>query len=224
MSISYAEQPMNGTDQSGVAVRAVVFDFDGVLRHWDHVETFAIEERFGLPRGSIHTYAFDAGLNQSVITGQISDDEWRDTVANRLAQHHGDDMRDAALEWRARIGVLDPTMVDLVRTIRSQITVALLTNATSRLTSDLVRHGLVDDFDYVFNSSEIGLSKPDQQIFDFVAATLGLRNDEWLFIDDTEENVVKASSLGIRSHLYSNQVELESWLKSHSNLSLARRS
>jgi len=214
---------VNATDQRDVAVRAVVFDFDGVLRHWDHGETFAIEDRFGLPRGSIHTVAFDAGLNHRVITGQISDDEWRDTVANRLSHHHGDEMRDAALEWRARIGVLDPSMVELVRTIRSQLTVGLLTNATSRLMSDLVQHGLVDDFDYIFNSSEIGLSKPDQQIFDFVAATLGLRYDEWLFIDDTEENVVTASTLGIRSHLYSNQVELESWLKSHSNLLLERR-
>jgi putative hydrolase of the HAD superfamily len=90
--------------------------------------------------------------------------------------------------------------------------------------SDLVVHGLVDDFDYIFNSSEIGVAKPDQRIFDFVATTLGLRYDEWLFIDDTEENVVKASSLGIRSHLYSNQVELEAWLRSQTDLSLSRGS
>jgi putative hydrolase of the HAD superfamily len=215
---------MSGIEESDVAVRAVVFDFDGVLRLWDHDETFAIEERFDLPRGSIHTHAFADNLNLQVMTGAKSDDEWRDVVAQKVVEQHGEQARRAVIEWRERIGVLDPSMVDLVRTIRPQIMVALLTNATSRLVSDLVLHGLAEDFDYIFNSSEIGLAKPDQRIFDFVATTLGLRYDEWLFIDDTEQNVVTASSLGIRSHLYSNQVELESWLKDHTDLSLSRRS
>jgi putative hydrolase of the HAD superfamily len=207
-----------------VAVRAIVFDFDGVLRLWDHDETFAIEERFNLPKGSIHTHAFADYLNLQVVTGVTSDDEWRDAVAQKVVDHHGEHAREAVLEWRQRIGVLDASMVELLRTIKPQLTVALLTNATSRLMSDLVVHGLVDDFDYIFNSSEIGVAKPDQRIFDFVASTLGLRFDEWLFIDDTEENVVTAASLGIRSHLYSNQVELESWLKSHTNITLTRLS
>lgn len=215
---------MSGTQQSDVAVRAVVFDFDGVLRLWDHDETFAIEERFNLPRGSINTHAIEDYLNLQVVTGVTSDDEWRDAVAQKIVEQHGEEARRAVLEWRERIGVLDPSMVELLRTIKSQLTVALLTNATSRLMSDLVVHGLVDDFDYIFNSSEIGVAKPDQRIFDFVATTLGLRYDEWLFIDDTEENVVKASSLGIRSHLYSNQVELEAWLRSQTDLSLSRGS
>ncbi len=215
---------MNGTEQRDVAVRAVVFDFDGVLRLWDHDETFAIEERFGLPRGSIYTHAFEDYLNLQVVTGVTSDDEWRDAVARKVVEEHGEDARAAIVEWRERIGVLDASMVELARIIRSQLTVALLTNATSRLMSDLIVHGLVDDFDYIFNSSEIGLAKPDEEIFNFVATTLGLRYDEWLFIDDTEENIVKATSLGIPSHLYSNQVELESWLKHHTDISLARHS
>ena len=204
-------------------IKAVVFDFDDVIRRWDSDETYAIERRHGLARGCIFEKLSDPRLISQVTTGAISDEEWRDTVAAQLASQYGDRARDAVREWGLRIGDLDTDVIDVVRTLRSRFTIALLSNATSRLRSDLAAHGIADDFDYIFSSSEIGVAKPDPEVFAFVGRTLGVTPSEWLFIDDIAGNVSAADELGIRSHLYTNLPDLVEWLEELTGVTLDPR-
>jgi putative hydrolase of the HAD superfamily len=193
-------------------IKAVVFDFDDVIRKWNSEETFAIEERFGLPRGCIFEKLSDPTLIQQVTTGLISDEQWRDVVAEQLVNLHGESAQEAVREWSLRIGELDSGVVELLRALRRRFTVALLSNATSRLRADLVAHGIADDFDHIFSSSEIGIGKPDAEVFAYVGRTLELVPEEWLFIDDIAANVEAANGLGVRAHLYTNLPDLISWL------------
>jgi putative hydrolase of the HAD superfamily len=193
-------------------IRAVVFDFDDVIRKWNSEETFAIEEHYGLARGCIFEKLSDPTLIHQVTTGVISDEQWCDRVAEQLVDLYGEGARQAVNEWSRRIGDLDTGMVDLLRTLRRHFTVALLSNATSRLRADLAAHGIADDFDHIFSSSEIGIGKPDAAVFAYVGRTLELAPDEWLFIDDLASNVAAANVLGVRSHLYTNLADLLAWL------------
>jgi putative hydrolase of the HAD superfamily len=193
-------------------IKAVVFDFDNVIRTWNRDETIAIEQRHGLPRGSIYEQLSDPTLIRSVTTGVLSDEEWRDAIAHTLAAQHGDAAYDAVRAWSLRIGDLDRGVLGLLRTLRSHFVVALLSNATTRLRSDLAAHDIADDFDCIFSTAEIGIAKPDPQVFAFVGQTLNVDPDEWLFVDDTAENVAAAMGLGVRSHVYSNLAELIEWL------------
>lgn len=193
-------------------IKAVVFDFDDVIRTWNSEETFAIEARYGLPRGCIFEKLSDPSLIQQVTTGVISDEVWRDTVAEQLEALHGHDARQAVREWSLRIGDLDTEVMELVRALREYFTVALLSNATSRLRSDLAAHHIDNDFDYIFSSSEIGVGKPDVAVFRFVGQTLDVAPHEWLFIDDIAENVAAANGTGVRSHVYTNLPSLVEWL------------
>lgn len=201
-------------------IKAVVFDFDDVIRKWNRDETFAIEERYGLPRGCIFEKLSDPTLIRLVTTGVISDEQWRNTVAEQLVAIHGDGARPAVHEWSLRIGDLDTGVIDVVRALRSRLTVALLSNATSRLRSDLAAHDIADDFDYIFSSSEIGIGKPDAEVFSFVGRALDATPAEWLFIDDTPGNVAAANELGVRSHLFTNLADLVEWLTELTNIDL----
>jgi putative hydrolase of the HAD superfamily len=204
-------------------IKAVVFDFDDVIRKWNSEETFAIEERFGLPRGCIFEKLSDPTLIQRVTTGVITDEEWRDTVAEQLVDLYGEEANDAVREWSLRIGDLDTGMVDLLRALRRHFTVALLSNATSKLRSDLAAHGIADDFDYIFSSTEIGIGKPDIEVFAYVGQTLDMAPDEWLFIDDLVGNVAAANGVGVRSHLYTNLPDLVVWLTDLTGVDLSAR-
>jgi putative hydrolase of the HAD superfamily len=201
-------------------IKAVVFDFDDVLRKWNSEETFAIESHYGLVRGSIFERLSDPNLIQQVTTGQISHDQWCDVVADQLTDTYGDGARTAVLEWSERIGDLDLGMMVLLRDLRSYFTIALLSNATSRLNSDLTMHGIAEDFDHVFNSSEIGHAKPDIAIFEYVGRSLGLEPGEWLFIDDIASNVDAASAYGVHSHVFRNQRDLTEWLRRETGLEI----
>jgi hypothetical protein len=56
---------------------------------------------------------------------------------------------------------------------RRRRTVALASNATDRLSDDLRRLRVDREFDAVFNSSTMGLAKPDQRVFIHIADALG---------------------------------------------------
>jgi len=52
-------------------------------------------------------------------------------------------------------------------------------------------------FDAFYLSYEMGLRKPDNEIFQYVLTENNLNAKECLFIDDTKENTIAASKLGI---------------------------
>lgn len=55
------------------------------------------------------------------------------------------------------------------------------------------------NFDAFYLSHEIQLRKPDANIFEFVLTENKIKAEESLFIDDTEENIITASKLGIHT-------------------------
>ena len=56
-----------------------------------------------------------------------------------------------------------------------------------------------NSFDAFYLSHEINLRKPNPDIYQFVLDAHGLKAEDTLFIDDTEENTVTASQLGIQT-------------------------
>ncbi|TVR86133.1 MAG: HAD family phosphatase [Saprospirales bacterium] len=52
-------------------------------------------------------------------------------------------------------------------------------------------------FEKVFYSHQIGLRKPEKECFEYVMKELGWKPEATIFIDDVEENVEAASSLGL---------------------------
>jgi putative hydrolase of the HAD superfamily len=52
------------------------------------------------------------------------------------------------------------------------------------------------------NSSELGLAKPDPEVFVAVCSTLALPPYRCLFVDDQQVNVDAAARVGLRAHPY----------------------
>jgi putative hydrolase of the HAD superfamily len=88
-----------------------------------------------------------------------------------------------------------------------------VTNATSRLRQDLSQLGIADEFDFVVNSSEVGVVKPDRKIFKISLLRAGIEPAEALFIDDIAENVKAAEDFGITGHFFSSHAELLAFLR-----------
>lgn len=97
---------------------------------------------------------------------------------------------------------MDPAVLRLVRAQRRLRPVALLSNATDRLRADLRALSLDDEFDAVFSSAELGVAKPDPEVFVRVCAALGLPPERCLFVDDSAEHVAAAAALGLEAHHY----------------------
>ena len=171
----------------------VLFDFDGVIRHFQTSRVPAIEEAAGLPAGSIRAAAFADDLLIQATTGVITDEVWREQIAARLAgAYPGSAAAEAVREWSASIGTIDEAMLEIVRACRARHKIGLITNATSRLPGDMDVLGVSGEFDLVVNSSVVGAVKPDRRIFDHAIHELGSTHERAVFIDDTPGHVEAA--------------------------------
>ncbi|MFG2335120.1 HAD family hydrolase [Streptomyces yangpuensis] len=140
---------------------AVLGDIDGVIRHWPAAD--ALERANGLRPGALAAAAFAPGRLQPAVTGRITDEQWRDAVAAGLTETCGSRERALAAvrAWSELVPAVDQEVVTLLRDLREVASVALVSNATTRLEQDLERQGLAGLADCVVNSARIGLAKPD---------------------------------------------------------------
>lgn len=183
--------------------RALLLDLDGVLRIWsaDHVRP--AERTSGLPVGAIRRTAFAKDILMPAITGQASDQQWRQEIVKRLQiEFPAADCARAVKMWSKSVGMVDQDVLAFVQEFRRSGPVVLVTNATTRLPQDLKELGLSGEFDTVVNSSTIGAAKPDEAIYNAALSAAGVEPCDAIFVDDASDNVDAAVRLGMAGHLY----------------------
>ena len=191
---------------------ALIIDLDGVLRSWAGQRTAAIERRHGLPAGSLTAVAFAPDRLLPAVTGRVTDAAWRAGVAEELTRRHGSGGRDAVREWSAPVGEVDAEVLALVRAQRRVRRVALLSNATDRLRGDLRALSLDEEVDAVFGSAELGVAKPDPEVFALVCEELGLAPAQCLFVDDSAAHAAAAAAVGLTVHHHRSAAGLADFL------------
>jgi putative hydrolase of the HAD superfamily len=196
-----------------MAPKVLLVDLDGVIRHWRQPDT-PIEIAHGLPTGSIKKAAFASNQLWPAITGQISDKEWRSRVAAYLgATYRVPTAAQAIKQWSEQPVEVDQRVLSLLRLCESVARIVLVTNATSRLASDLQSMGIASHFSAVINSSEVGVAKPEAGFFQTALSRVQATPGQALLIDDTLANVEAAENLGITAHRFVGYTELSSFLQ-----------
>jgi putative hydrolase of the HAD superfamily len=192
----------------------VLIDLDGVLRTWP-MDYSALEATYGLPAGSIPRAAFEPGLLEQVVTGRITDHDWRSEIAAQLATASPTSRaREAVATWSRPVGEVNREVLELIIKVRKTCRIGLITNATDRLVQDLEVLGLLEHLDFIINSSEVGFAKPSSEIFVHALAVADARPDETVFIDDTLNNIASALAMGFTVHHYTGVASLQKFMRS----------
>lgn len=179
------------------SITTVLLDLDGVVRHFDPAHAAAVEATYGLDVGCLNAAGFESGLIQQLITGRITRAEWGDQVGERVGSV------EAARAWLVDIGTVDPEILAVVDELRSAgLVVAILTNGTDTIPSEMITLGLAERFDRIFNTSEIGYAKADARSFAYVCQALEVEPASVFFTDDSQSNLGPASSLGMTARLF----------------------
>lgn len=193
--------------------KALMVDLDGVIRRWEGQDG-QIEPMYGLPKGAIRRFAFAPDLLSLAVTGQITDEEWRRRVVERLQRNFPSaGAADAVARWSRSAGEVDWETVSILRHCDSSLKRILITNATTRLDRDLTELGILGEFALVINSSAVGVAKPNHKIYEIALQQAGAKPLEALFVDDTERHVRAAEELGIMSHVFSTHERLRDFLR-----------
>jgi putative hydrolase of the HAD superfamily len=189
-------------------IKCVFFDFDGVLRNWDY-EANQLEEEHGIPRGGMWEVAFAPALVEPALRGEITDEEWRDSILVQLLAKFPDaDVLGAVDTWESSYGVLVPEVLEITKECKKNVQIALFTNATSSLNHHLELLGIANLFDFVVNASETGFFKPEPEIYHHALEMVGMTVGEVFFTDDRRENIEIAEELGWSGHVFDTASEL----------------
>jgi putative hydrolase of the HAD superfamily len=117
-------------------------------------------------------------------------------------------------DFRSWLSV-NPGTLEVIADLKAGGTrLALLSNAGPDYGS-VLRHGpLGGYFEAFFVSGELGLLKPEPAIYSHALSELGVPASAAVFIDNREDNVRGAQSLGITGHVFTSPAGLRSFLES----------
>lgn len=190
------------------AMRVVVFDIGNVLLRWDprnlYRKLFETSDRVEWFLSNV----CDMPWNEAQDRGR----SWADAVSERVARFP---------EWEREIRAYDNRWlemldgeisdnVDVLRRLKTAGTpVYAITNfSREKFAVARTEHGFLDCFDGIVVSGEVGLIKPDRQIFRHFLDRYGLAAADCVFIDDSRANTAAAAELGMSTIHYVEPMDL----------------
>jgi putative hydrolase of the HAD superfamily len=186
------------------AVRAILFDFGGVLAEEGFREGLqALAGRFGLDRERVYLEGSEAVYASGYVTGRGSEMDFWGMLCRETGLPPYEASYTAEILDRFH---LRPRMLETVRMLRRRgyLTV-IVSDQTDWLDLLEVRHRFFREFDRVFNSFYLGKGKRDASLFTDVVRSLGIPPGEALFVDDNSGNVERAQAAGLKAILFTEE-------------------
>jgi putative hydrolase of the HAD superfamily len=185
------------------SLRGLLVDYGGVLTTsvWDSFSAFCDQE--GLDPGEVRRLFRDQpealALLRRLEVGELTEERFGAEFGPMLGlppDRHDD------LVGRLFAGMQpEPLMLDALRQARAAgLRTGLISNSWGRGRYD--RDAFAELFDGVVISGEVGLHKPQREIFELGADRAGLPVAECVFVDDLRENCAGAEAAGMTAVLH----------------------
>lgn len=187
-----------------MSIRAVYFDLGGViLRTEDKGPRTALAESFGMTYEEIEKIVHGGGPDGSAARASIGllteEQHWQNVVKmlnlpeSEIARAENAYFAGDRLDW---------DLIAFIRSLRSKVSVGLISNAWSGLHPWMISQEIDTAFDHLTISAEVGIGKPDERIYLYALEQLKVRPEESIFVDDMPANIAAANALGIHGILF----------------------
>jgi putative hydrolase of the HAD superfamily len=186
------------TEMEKPSPELLLFDLGGVLIEWDGIEPLLKLTGNRLTADQARRFWLESEWVRKFERGGCSPEEFAGGVISELSVDlTQEEFLEAFLSWDR--GPM-PGAADLVENLYKQIPLACLSNNNALHWNRLHKnHDLQSFFRYRFVSHEIGLVKPDPEIFEFVITNVPFDPGEIVFFDDNPECVEASERAGIRA-------------------------
>jgi putative hydrolase of the HAD superfamily len=182
-------------------MKGLLVDFGGVLTTnvFDSFRAFCEAE--GLDPDSVKRLFREdpAALEElrRLERGEYTEEEFSERFGPILGVRHTDGLVD-----RLFAGIRpDEAMIDAVKAARrAGVRTGLISNSWGRGRYD--RDAFPQLFDGIVISGEVGLHKPQPEIFRLGAERIGVPPQQCVFVDDLKENVAGAEAVGMKAVLH----------------------
>lgn len=181
-----------------MTIQAVFFDLGGVILRTEHsAPRTKLAESLGLTYAGIEKLVFESDSSRQASLGLISEQQHWHNIARSLGLP--DDRIDHLRTEFFAGDRLDLDLLELMRSLRPNIRVGLISNAWSGMRDWVISRNFADVFDDMVISAEIGIAKPDARIYQAAMQNLHALPDGSVFLDDTLKNVEAARNIGMHA-------------------------
>ncbi|WP_204082562.1 HAD family hydrolase [Asanoa ishikariensis] len=191
-----------------MTIRAVVFDIGGVLEFCGPMDFEKVwEPKLGLADGSIDAAMQDMWDGGAI--GTVTEAEVHAAMADRLGITH--DQVDAAMAdmWQQYLGTPNTELIEYARALRQRVRTGILSNSfVGASEREQAAYGLVELVDVCLYSHEVGLVKPDPELWKLTCERMGGKPAELLFVDDFPANIAAANAYGMRAVLFESTAQV----------------
>lgn len=193
---------------------SILFDLGNVLVHYDHSRTLsALAALYGVDAEKVlHLYQ---EIAPAFGLGRLEPEEVVGLFNQRFgAEHSLEQFAEAFCSGLAR----DDAALAYAVSLRQEgaLAIGVISNTNAIHVAWLDDHAPeLKEFDLVMMSNEVGMCKPDPEIFELAMELLNVPARRILYIDDLEENVEAARKLGMTGVVHSDWAQtrrqIETW-------------
>lgn len=189
-------------------IKNIIFDFGGVIYDIEHQKTKDAFADLGITNfEELYGHTIQTGLFENFEMGLISPSDFRAALRKHLPENTSDRQIDHA--WNALLIGYKPARLELLEKIKNNYRIFLLSNTNlihyHQYMADLKEEKLYEKFIGLFKklyfSHQIGMRKPDANIFHLVIQDNLLNPQETVFIDDYDLNIAAADATGLKGLL-----------------------
>jgi len=197
-----------------LALRAVVFDYGMVLTGPQEPEAYAALLCItGLPRERFESlyWADRPAYDEGKLTGL----GFWEKFLRQAGLDQNQRMAEELNRWDARMWTTEnPAMVAWQLALKEHgLKTAILSNIGDEVLASVERaFDWIHRFDVLVWSYQLGIAKPDPELYRHTLVELGVQPGETLFIDDKLPNVEAAQALGIQAIQFSSAERLREQL------------
>lgn len=186
------------------SIRNIIFDLGGVILNIDPQLTVEAFRKLGWNNFyEANNQSLSKDLFYSLESGNSSPEAFRDNVRKMIDMQRDDKEIDAA--WAAMILDIPADRIRYLEELKKRYRLFLLSNTNEIHRIKFHRnfevdfgYSFYDLFERNFYSHEMGMRKPNPQIYIHALNEAGLVPEETLFIDDMKENIEAAKTTGMK--------------------------
>jgi len=210
-------------------IKNIIFDLGGVILNIDYNLTSEAFKRLGVNNfDQVYSQAKQSDLFDDLEVGKISAFEFRNKIREICKSDISDNNIDKA--WNAMLLDLPAYRIEILKKAAKNYKTFLLSNTneihlmeySKQLQNEYGIESLDNLFKRAYYSHEIGLRKPNVDIFAFVTKAQNLKAEETLFIDDSIQHIKGAMKFGLKTYFMdrSKNIELKDIFKKNGDLKI----
>jgi epoxide hydrolase-like predicted phosphatase len=184
-----------------MAIRAVFFDFGGVIMRTEYQSPRQkLAERFNMDYDEMDRAVFGSDSARRASIGEITEEAHWAAILKRFKQPASEMQvfRDTFFGG----DVIDRKLVEYIQSLRGEFRTGLISNAWSGLREFITKEKLIDLFDTVIISAEIGVTKPSAKIYEVALDQAKVRASDAVFVDDMPVNIEACEKVGMKGVLF----------------------